>query len=100
MKRIIYIAVVIVLAGACQTKKHGVFEVSGVIENAQGKKLTLMETPYANAQPVILDSTFIKDKGAFTLKGRANEESIYRLIMENGPEMVLNKDNEKIKVHL
>lgn len=100
MKKIIYIAAVIVLAGACEAKKPSFFEVSGVIENAPGKKLILMETPYANAQPVVLDSTFLKDKGAFTLKGRANEESIYRLILENGPELVLINDNDKIKVRL
>ncbi len=100
MKRIIYIVAAIALAGACQTKKHSAFEVSGVIENAPGKKLILMETPYANAQPVVIDSTFLKDKGAFTLRGRANEESIYRLILENGPELVLINDNDKIKVHL
>lgn len=100
MKKIIYIAAVIVWAGACQSKKPSAFEVSGVIENAPRKKLILMETPYANAQPVVLDSTFLKDKGAFTLKGRANEESIYRLIVENGPELVLINDNDKIKVRL
>lgn len=100
MKKIIYIVAVAAVAAACQTKKHSMFEVSGVIENAPGKKLILMETPYTNGQPVILDSTFLKDKGAFTLKGRANEESIYRLVIENGPEVVLINDNDKLKVNL
>ena len=100
MKIIIYVAAVIMLAAACQTKKRSMFEVSGVIENAPGKKLLLMETPYISGQPVVLDSTFLKDKGAFALKGRANEESIYRLIIENGPELVLVNDNDKIEVNL
>ena len=100
MKRIIYIIAVLAVAAGCQTKKHSMFEVSGVIENAPGKKLTLMETPYTNGQPVILDSTFLKDKGAFILKGRANEESIYRLVIENGPELVLINDNDKLKINL
>lgn len=100
MKTMIHLALIILLAAACQTKKPGMFEVSGVIENAPGKKLLLMETPYIMGQPVILDSTFLKDKGAFILKGRANEESIYRLIVENGPEVVLINDNDKIKVNL
>ena len=100
MKLIIFATVVITLCAACQTKKRSMFEVSGVIENAPGKKLLLMETPYISSQPVVLDSTFLKDKGAFTLKGRANEEGIYRLIIENGPELVLVNDNDKIKVNL
>ena len=100
MKTIIYIASVLMMSAACQTKQRSLFEVSGVIENAVGKKLILMETPYTESQPVILDSTFLKDKGAFTLKGRANGESIYRLVIENGPELVLINDNDKIKVSL
>lgn len=100
MKQILFIAGLIALVVACKTEKQSAFEVTGVILNAPGKKVLLMETPYTNAQPVILDSTFLKDNGAFTLKGRATEESIYRLIIENGPELVLINDNNKIKVHL
>lgn len=100
MKIIVFIITAVFVAGACKTKTHNLFEVSGVIENAPGKKLILMETPYTTSQPVVLDSTFLKEKGEFTLKGRATEESIYRLIIENGPELVLINDNDKIKVNL
>lgn len=100
MKKIIYLALLIAIATSCQTKKHGAFVVTGVIENAPGKKVLLMETPYSNAQPVILDSTILKDKGSFSLKGRANEEGIYRLIIENGPDVILINDNNNINVHL
>jgi hypothetical protein len=100
MKRIIYLAVIIAIAASCREKKDGAFVVSGVIENAPGKKLILMETPYANEQPVVLDSTFLKDKGSFTLRGRANEEGIYRLVIENGPDVILINDNNEIKVNL
>jgi peroxiredoxin len=100
MKRIIYLVVIIAIAASCREKKHGAFVVSGVIENAPGKKLILMETPYANEQPVVLDSTFLKDKGSFTLRGRANEEGIYRLVIENGPDVILINDNNEIKVNL
>lgn len=94
---------VLVIAGSiasCKEKSRSVFVVSGVVENAEGKKVLLMETPYANAQPVIHDSAFLKDKGTFTLKGRANEESMYRLVIENGPEVVLINDKDNVKVHL
>ncbi|WP_018613104.1 TlpA disulfide reductase family protein [Segetibacter koreensis] len=100
MKRILYLALLVVVMASCQQKKHGAFIVSGVIENATGKKVLLMETPYGIAQPVIFDSTILKDKGSFTLRGRASEEGIYRLVIENGPDVVLINDNNDIKLHL
>lgn len=100
MKRILSIAAIVGLITSCAPKKHGAFEVSGVIENAAGKKVLLMETPYALSQPVVLDSTILKDKGAFTLRGRASEEGIFRLVLENGPDVILINDNDQIKVHL
>lgn len=100
MKRIFYLTLIAGLIASCQPKKHGAFVVSGVIENASGKKVLLMETPYGIAQPVIFDSTFLKDEGSFTLRGRANEEGIYRLVIENGPDVVLINDNNDIKLRL
>lgn len=85
---------------SCKEKKHGAFVVTGTIKNAPGKKLLLMETPYSNAQPVVLDSTILKDKGAFTLRGRASEEGIFRLVIENGPDVILINDNNSITVNL
>lgn len=100
MKRVIYLAAVLAVIISCQAKKHGGFEVTGTIKNAPGKKLVLMEAPYASAQPVILDSVFLKNNGDFTLKGRANEEGIFRLVLENGPDVILINDNNNIKVNL
>jgi peroxiredoxin len=100
MRRILYLAIVLLNVAACQQKKHGAFVISGVIENAPGKKVLLMETPYSNAQPVILDSAILKDKGAFALRGRANEEGIYRLLIENGPDVIVINDNNSIKLKL
>lgn len=100
MKRIIYVVLLAAIVASCQQKKHGAFVVSGVIENAPGKKVVLMETPYSNAQPVVLDSAILKEKGSFTLRGRANEEGIYRLMIDNGPDVILINDNNSIKVHL
>jgi peroxiredoxin len=100
MKKIIYLVLLAAMVASCQQKKHGAFVVTGVIENAPGKKVVLMETPYSNAQPVVLDSAILKDKGSFTLRGRANEEGIYRLMIDNGPDLILINDNNSIKVHL
>jgi len=100
MKRILYLALFAGLIAACQQKKHGAFIVTGDINNAQGKKVLLMETPYGIAEPVVFDSTILKDKGSFTLRGRATEEGIYRLVVENGPDVILINDNNDIKLHL
>jgi peroxiredoxin len=100
MKRILYLTLIAGLITACSEKKHSGFVVSGVIENAPGKKVLLVETPSAITQPVVLDSTFLNDKGSFTLKGRANEEGIFRLSLEKGPDVVLINDNSNIKLHL
>jgi peroxiredoxin len=100
MKKIIFIGVVAALLTACEQKKHGAFVITGSVENAAGKKLTLIEVPFASDQPVVLDSATLKDKGTFTLKGRANEEGIYRLAIENGPDVILINDNDNIKVNV
>jgi peroxiredoxin len=100
MKKILSLILVVGAVVSCQPKKHGAFVVTGDIENAPGKKVLLMETQYSNAQPLILDSTVLKDKGSFTLRGRANEEGIYRLVIENGPDVVLINDNNSIRLHL
>lgn len=100
MKRILYLTLIAGLITACNEKKHSGFVVTGVIENAPGKKVLLVETPSAITQPVVLDSTFLNDKGSFTLKGRANEEGIFRLSLEKGPDVILINDNDNIKLHL
>ncbi len=100
MKRILYLLALIVFVASCRQKDHKVFVVKGEILNAPGKKVILMETPYGNEQPVILDSVFLTDKGVFSLKGRANEEGIYRLVLERGPDVILINDNDEINLHL
>ena len=100
MKKTIYLLFAIILIAACKEKKSGNFIVKGEILHAPGKKVTLIEAPYTNEQPVILDSALLDAKGAFNLKGRANEEGIYRLVLENGPDVILVNDNSEITVHL
>ncbi len=100
MKKTAYLLLMLAIATSCEQKKHGAFVVTGVIDNAPGKKVILMESPYADAQPVILDSTILKDKGSFTLRGRTNEEGIYRLIIDKGPDVILVNDNNSIRVHV
>lgn len=100
MKKIIFIGAVIVLLSACEQKKHGAFVITGSVENAPGKKLMLIEVPLTSPQPVVLDSTVLKDKGNFTLRGRGNDEGIYQLAIENGPDVILINDNNSIRVNV
>lgn len=100
MKKLLYVVAILAFIGACKKNGNGSFEVTGEIKNAPGKKLLLIETPYASTQSVILDSVFLDDNGKFKLKGMATEEGIYRLAIENGPDLVLINDNDHIEVEL
>ncbi len=100
MKKIILIVAVAAFLNACEQKKHGAFVITGSVENAPGKKLMLVEVPFTSTQPVVLDSTSLEDKGNFTLRGRANEEGIYQLAIENGPDVILVNDNNSIRVNI
>ncbi len=100
MKKILSVAAILAILSACKSTSHGSFEVSGKIINAPGKKITLLETPYGTAQPIVLDFTLLKENGDFVLHGRATDESVFRLVIDNGPNLILINDNDKIKLHL
>ena len=99
MKKLLLAALVVAGFASCKQEKGGNFEVSGTIENAPGKKVLLMEVPFNSPQPIILDSTELNN-GSFTLKGKATEEGIYRLVIEKGPDVILVNDSKKIKVEM
>jgi peroxiredoxin len=100
MKQILTILAILAITTSCQEKKHGAFVITGTIKNAPGKKLLLIEMPFTSEQAVVLDSTNLTDKGNFTLRGRANEEGVYRLAVDNGPYVILVNDNNAITVSL
>lgn len=100
MKHILTILAILAITTSCQEKKHGAFVITGTIKNAPGKKLLLIEMPFTSEQAVVLDSTNLTGKGNFTLRGRANEEGVYRLAVENGPYVILVNDNNTITVSL
>jgi hypothetical protein len=77
MKKLIVAASVVIMMAACAEKKHGAFVVQGLIENAPGKKVLLMELPFAAEKALVLDSATLDKKGSFTLRGMAKEEGIY-----------------------
>ncbi len=100
MKKIIVLLSVVVLLAACQEKKYGAFIVSGQIEHAPGQKVYLQELPFAEQQPIVLDSVSLKDKGMFELRGIGKEEGLYRVVIENGPDVLIVNDNKSIKLKM
>lgn len=99
MKKILVLISSVVILISCKEKHGGAFTVSGKIENAPSDKVYLQELPFGGTQPVIIDSTTLKN-GAFELKGMANEEGIYSLSVQNGPALLLVNDSKNIQVHV
>jgi thiol-disulfide isomerase/thioredoxin len=89
-----------ILLTACKQKKYGGFTVTGTIKNAVTSKLFLQELPFGAELPIILDSGRLEKDGKFSLKGVAREEGLYRLVLENGPDVLLVNDNDYIEVAL
>lgn len=98
MKRMILIASIAVISFSCKEKKDGAFIISGKIENAPGKKLFLEELPYTGDAPMIIDSGSLKASGNFELRGPGKEETLYRIAIENGPQLFFINDNNRITV--
>ena len=101
MKKLIKVlAMFAFLALGCKEKQNGAFVVTGNILNAPGTKILLMEVPFNSPEPLILDSTRLSKDGSFTLRANANEEGIYRLVLENGPDVILINDTRTIRVNM
>ncbi|MBV9986481.1 MAG: AhpC/TSA family protein [Chitinophagaceae bacterium] len=100
MKKLILILCTAAAMVACRQKGSGGFTVSGRIQHAPSPKIFLQELPFTGAQPVILDSGSIAANGSFTLRAVAREEGLYRLVIEDGPDVLLINDNNNIKVDL
>lgn len=100
MKKTILILTTVIALASCQEKKFGAFTVSGKIDHAPAQKIFLQELPFGGQQPVILDSVTLKSTGTFELRAMGREEGLYRLVIENGPDVLLVNDSKSIKVTL
>ncbi|MEN9685567.1 MAG: hypothetical protein RLZZ28_1353, partial [Bacteroidota bacterium] len=100
MKKTLYILAMSAVFFSCQEKKYGAFTFSGKIEHAEKQKLFLQEIPFAGDQPIIIDSTTIASNGDFILRGIGKEEGLYRMVIENGPDVLLINDAKNIKLQL
>jgi len=100
MKKLLLITTTLLALTACQEKKFGAFTVSGKIEHAPNKKIFLQELPFGGEQPIVLDSGTLASNGTFILRAMGKEEGLYRLVIENGPDVLLVNDGKSIKVTL
>jgi len=100
MKKITLGLIALVLISACQEKKYGPFTVSGKIEHATSNKILLEELPFSGVQPIVVDSTTLKDNGTFELRALGKEEALYLLSVQNGPVVLLVNDSKSIRITL
>jgi peroxiredoxin len=100
MKKILIILTTVIALTSCQEKKFGAFVVSGRVDHSSGQKVLLQELPFGGEQPVILDSASLKSNGMFELRALGKEEGLYRLVIENGTDVLLVNDTKSIKVQL
>lgn len=100
MKRILLILTTIVTLTSCQERKFGAFTVTGKIEHAPGQRISLQELPFGGQEPLVIDSGSLKSNGKFELRGMGKEEGLYRLVIENGPDVLLVNDGKNITVML
>ena len=91
-----------------QASSGGDFTVTVVYSNGEGlvpmdnRRIVLEEIPFGGeAVPIILDSISIKEtKGRVILNGKAKEEGIYQIAVDNGPVLLVVNDGDDIKVDL
>lgn len=100
MKNIFSLALVVLILASCGPKKYGAFVIGGKIENSPQQLIALEEIPFTGESPVIIDSTTLKKNGSFELRGVANEEGLYRLVLATGQELLLVNDAQNIRVRV
>lgn len=100
MKKIVFFFCAIAAMASCRQQGSGAFTVSGRIQHAPSNKVFLQELPYTGDQPVILDSTTLASNGSFTLRAIAKEEGLYRVVIQNGPDVLIVNDDNNIKLDL
>ena len=108
MRLTIFILAGIAILASCKEKSQTQFEISGVIKNSNAKKIYLEETPIANMQRILVDSSAIGKEGAYSLKTKSKEESIFNLrldandypfasVTNDAPKLKLNADFNNMK---
>lgn len=100
MKKLWIVISVALLATACESNGSKNFTVSGEINNAPTTVVYLEQISFENMPPQVLDSITLKN-GKFSLKGKANEESLLQLRfpeVEKSPLIFVINDKSNIEV--
>ena len=101
MKKIFFIAAVIVSFGACNNKStEKAFQVSGTITNNPATMIYLEEIPMATMQRVVIDSATIGKDGKYSLKAAIAEDRVYNLRLDQHeyPMAAVINDGPKVTV--
>lgn len=103
----------VVLLSCKQKASVNKVEVSGDVKNIEtlmaqypnmfqsdSLKLMLFEVPFGSeSQPVQLDSTYVSRKnGKFTMSAQTSKQSLYDVVIENGPMIPLVNDESNINL--
>lgn len=71
------------------------FKVNGEIKNATDQKVFLEQIPFDQQAPKVIDTAEMKS-GKFTLKGKSNEEGLYRIKFEHNAGFLFINDKSEI----
>lgn len=101
---------------SCKQKNSATkIEVEGEVKNIEGLmaqypamfpsdslKILLFEVPFgADAQPIQLDSAFVSKKNPkFKLSAQTTKQSLFDVMIENGPMMPVVNDNDVVKLDI
>jgi peroxiredoxin len=98
MKRIVSALAIVTLVASCSETRHsGGFSLSGKLTNTSGETLYLEKL--ASAQPVIVDSAVINDKGEFEFTNYSPKIGFYRIKQNQQNFAMLVLDSaDKVKV--
>jgi peroxiredoxin len=98
MKRIVSALAIVTLVASCSETRHsGDFSLSGKLTNTSGETLYLEKL--ASAQPVIVDSAVINDKGEFEFANYSPKIGFYRIKQNQQNFAMLVLDSaDKVKV--
>ncbi len=100
MKKILFVASVLLALVACKDEKKNSFTVSGKITNGNGKMVYLEEMAIGTGRPVIVDSAVLNSDGTFKIETETGESTIYNLRLDQGMYPVASVINDQPSVEL
>ena len=101
MKRFFFLAAVAVAISSCNNGDVKNFTVKGELKNAPATVVYLEQIAYDNMPPQVIDSFTIQN-GKFSLKGKADEESLLQIRfpkLEKGPLFFVINDANDIQLN-